>query len=543
MKGGALLELQRPMEALTAFTGVLEHSAKAETSAVPGLQAKALLGRGLAFDKLGKTEDALAVCDEVVAKFGGHTDPWVLGPVASALARKVSILGVAGHEKDALHVHGRLVRRIGSAAPTYQDLIERSLIEKAEFHFIAGRFVEAIKAADRALDRCLASSLENKLRVLAIRVKARLANDEIGPIEDDIIEILSFVGELGTLPKDTLDALMEFSLDIGYERMRELIETSPSASLLLVLTTALAQETGDQLRVAREVDEVAADIRKKLNSLKQDRALKQTDDSSDSRGEGRVRTSGIIIEDKLNRTLPIRHGPIRVAFRGRNGSRSHSWKIWMENNGETYISIREHNPGFKVSLHRSGTQHIKMGDEYWGRWHEPEIYAGPAVATSAKLIVPGWGMRNDADLTPQERESWRTNEIEIDAADEGKVLALAVIVRTRGQQLRQEGGKSETLAVWRRPDGKEAHLIVSEEEERNFRDIVQRALSNESSFQLLNDAVRDGKIDENSVLTTTLAGPSNEGGNYFLCVSIKVKAREGVGGKDYIPAVVGLEAM
>ena len=322
----------------------------------------------------------------------------------------------------------------------------------------------------------------------------------------------------------------------------ELIETSPSAVLLMALTTALEQEEGFQPRVAREVDEVAADIRKKLKSLKQDRALKRTNDSNEDRGRRAVRTSGIIIKDKLNRTLPIRHGPIRVAVRGKNGLRSHSWKIWMEKNGETYISIREQSPGFKVSLHRSGMQHIKMGDEYWGQWCEPEIYAGPAVATSAKLIVPGWGMRDDADLTPQERESWRTNEIEIDVADEGKVLALAVIVRTRGQQLKQEGGKSETLAVWRRPDGKEAHLIVSEEDERNFRDIVLRTLSNESSFRLVNDSVRDGNIDENSGPDGDLGRPLRmKEENYFLCVSFKVKAHEGVGGKEYIPAVVGLE--
>ena len=85
-------------------------------------------------------------------------------------------------------------------------------------------------------------------------------------------------------------------------------------------------------------------------------------------------------------------------------------------------------------------------------------------------------------------------------------------------------------------------MIVSEEGERNFRDVVQRALSNESLLQLLNDAVRDGKIDENSVLTSTLAGPSNEGGNYFLCVSIKLRAQQGAEGKEYIPAVVGLSA-
>ena len=214
----------------------------------------------------------------------------------------------------------------------------------------------------------------------------------------------------------------------------------------------------------------------------------------------------------------------------------------MEKNGEIYFSLREQSPGFKVSLHSSGKQHIKMANEYWGQWSEPEIYAGPTVATSAKLIVPAWGMREDADLTKEERERWRRNEIEIDAADEGKLLALTVIVRTRGQQVKQQGGKSETLAVWRRPDGKEAHFIVSEEAERNFRDIVLRALSNDTSLRFLNESIRDGKMDANSVLTATLAGPANEGGNYFLCISIKVQARESEEGKEYIPVVAGLEA-
>ena len=96
--------------------------------------------------------------------------------------------------------------------------------------------------------------------------------------------------------------------------------------------------------------------------------------------------------------------------------------------------------------------------------------------------------------------------------------------------------------VFRMNDGKEAHLIVSEEGERNFSDLVLRTLSSESWFRLVNDSVQYGKVDENSVLSATLAGPSNEGGNYFLCISIKIKVREGVGGKEYIPTVVGLEA-
>ena len=542
VKGGALLELHRPMESLAPFSEVLQRSSKAESSAISGLQAKALLGRGLAFDRLARSEEALAVYDEVVARFSGHTDPWVLGPVASALARKVSILDVVGRQPDALSVHEDLVRRVGPAAPSYQELIERSLIERAEFHLISGRYRPAIEAASLALARCLPDSLERRLQALTIRTKARLADDDHGASEDDIAEILAALAELGTLPKELLSAVTEFSVGIGYRRMRELIETSPSAILLMALTTALAQEEGLQPRVAREVEEVAADIRKKLKSLKNDSALVPTGDIQESKTESTAMTSGIVIRDKQSRTFPVRHGPIRLAVTRRGGLKSHSWKIGMETNGEIYFSLREQSPGFKVSLHKSGKQHIKMANEYWGQWSEPEIYAGPTVATSAKLVIPTWGMREDGDLTVEERECWRRNEIEIDAAGEGKLVALSVIVRERGQRLRQEGGTSETLAIWRRPDGKEGHLIVSEERERNFRKIVLDVLKNDNFLLLVNESVRAGTIHANSVLTTTLAGPANEGGNYFLCVSTEVQTRESRKGKEYVPIVAGLDA-
>ena len=197
-----------------------------------------------------------------------------------------------------------------------------------------------------------------------------------------------------------------------------------------------------------------------------------------------------------------------------------------------------------MSLPKSGKQHIKMENEYWGQWHEPDIYAGPMVATSAKLIFPTWGMRVDDKLSAQEREAWKGNEIEIDAPAKGKLLAVAVVVRAKGQALKQEGGKSETLALWRRPDGKEAHLVVSEEAERNFKEIVLKALTNEDFLRDLREAAERGGdvLDGKTALTATLAGPANEGGNYFLCVSTTIGTRESERAKEYFPIVTGLSS-
>ena len=84
--------------------------------------------------------------------------------------------------------------------------------------------------------------------------------------------MLTILPELDSLPSAVLDALMEFSIDLGPARMRELIQASPSSDLLLPLTTALEWELGLEPRVAREVEEVAEDIQRDLTKLKVARA-------------------------------------------------------------------------------------------------------------------------------------------------------------------------------------------------------------------------------------------------------------------------------
>ena len=64
------------------------------------------------------------------------------------------------------------------------------------------------------------------------------------------------------------NTLMKISVDLGPARVRDLIQASPAANLFLPLTTALEQEMGLEPRVAREVEEVAEDIRQKLATLK-----------------------------------------------------------------------------------------------------------------------------------------------------------------------------------------------------------------------------------------------------------------------------------
>ena len=58
--------------------------------------------------------------------------------------------------------------------------------------------------------------------------------------------------------------MSDWLVDLGPQQMRDLIVASPAADLLLPLTTALELELGLEPRVAKEVEEVAEDIRRDL---------------------------------------------------------------------------------------------------------------------------------------------------------------------------------------------------------------------------------------------------------------------------------------
>ena len=82
--------------------------------------------------------------------------------------------------------------------------------------------------------------------------------------ERDLSPILSCLAGAGDLSAPSLRALLILSAQLGPTRVLGAVGGSSAADRLLPLTTALQQEIGLKPRVAREVEEVAHDIRKEL---------------------------------------------------------------------------------------------------------------------------------------------------------------------------------------------------------------------------------------------------------------------------------------
>ncbi len=271
-KGSALIGLNRPHDALLVYEEVVRRFGNNNAPAILELVAKALVNEGAILGTLNRAEDALSACDEVVHRFGQSDGPTFLHQVAMALVNKGSTLEGLNRPEEALAVYDAIVHRFGeSDAPDLYAMAEWAHLQKAGIALRHQRYGTAIKTVDRVLGERRTESLENRLRGHMIRARATLATGDKAGSEQDIKAILAILPQIESLPKAILDALIASSVELGPARMCDLIQASPSASLLLPLTTALQQELGLEPRVAREVEEIAQDIRQDLAKLREDR--------------------------------------------------------------------------------------------------------------------------------------------------------------------------------------------------------------------------------------------------------------------------------
>ena len=152
--------------------------------------------------------------------------------------------------------------------------VKEALLRRANIEIQSRQYEKAVETAGRAINRRHRGSPEQQFRGLVIRATALLAAGDRSACEHAVEAVFALLPELGVIPREGIMALMDFSVDLGPQRMRDLIQTSPSAHLLLPLTTALERELGHEPRVAREVDEVAQDIQQTLATLKAKRTLR-----------------------------------------------------------------------------------------------------------------------------------------------------------------------------------------------------------------------------------------------------------------------------
>ena len=264
-KATALYNLGRAEEALAACDRLLERQEKSNEAAPDEIIA-ALLNKGYALRLLNRLDEALAVFDRAVRQFEASEAPEIVYAAAVALLNMGSVLRMLNREEEAAAIWREAVRRFGdSDAPTLRHKLDTALLELAGNEFSQGRSRAAIAAADRILQHGEAIP-DNRWRAHLLRARARLREGDKAACALDIKAGLGILPDLDVLPKEALDTLSDIAWAFGLAEMSDLIRKSPASDLLLPLTTALERESGLEPRVAKEVEEVAEDIRRDMRA-------------------------------------------------------------------------------------------------------------------------------------------------------------------------------------------------------------------------------------------------------------------------------------
>jgi tetratricopeptide (TPR) repeat protein len=116
--------------------------------------AKALANKAFTLGELNRAADALAVYDDVVARFGDAPEPAIREQVAKALANKAFTLGQLNRAADALAAYDELVVRFGDAPePNLREQVAKALVNKAITLGRLERPAEALATYDEVIAR------------------------------------------------------------------------------------------------------------------------------------------------------------------------------------------------------------------------------------------------------------------------------------------------------------------------------------------------------------------------------------------------------
>ena len=270
-KGMTLVHMNRLEDAVGTWRDVMRRFGDGDASLYHEEIATAVLNSVMVLGSLNRPKEALEACDDALRRFGGSDESYDVEAVAWTLVRKGALLVTLDRTEEGLAAWDEVVRRFEeSDAPVLRDAAEAALRRRGQHELTEGRARTALGFLDRALLQGRAGMLDSRLQGHLIRARAHLAQDDGDACAQDVETALSILPEMNMLPRDVLVSLANLSAGVGPERMCELIKSSPAADLLLPLRTALERGLGLEPRVAREVDEIAEDIRRELLARRND---------------------------------------------------------------------------------------------------------------------------------------------------------------------------------------------------------------------------------------------------------------------------------
>jgi tetratricopeptide (TPR) repeat protein len=126
-KGVALGRIEKPQEALAVYDAMIARFGEAPDLTLRESVAKAMLSKGMTLGRIEKPQEALAVYDALIARYGEAPELTLREQVAKAMVNSGFTLGRMEKPQEALVVYDALIARYGKAP----ELTLRELVAKA----------------------------------------------------------------------------------------------------------------------------------------------------------------------------------------------------------------------------------------------------------------------------------------------------------------------------------------------------------------------------------------------------------------------------
>ena len=268
-----LSELTSPERMLDVSEEIVGRFGSSDAPEFRAAVSQVLLYEGKALTGLNRWERVLATCNHVLEREGEGDSPHSQAMIAGGLLMMANAFFRLKRHAEFWAALGEIIDRfVENDSPTLRRVVVVARRLKALFELMNGRSAEAVELLDPALEGEGAGGPEEQSQAYMIRARAQLVEGDAAACVRDVETALAIFPALGILPKTTLNDLSMIAVTLGPEKMRDLIQASPATELLLPFTTALEMELGLQPRVAKEVEEVAQDIRRDLAERREAKA-------------------------------------------------------------------------------------------------------------------------------------------------------------------------------------------------------------------------------------------------------------------------------
>ena len=268
-KGLALEKLGESETAIAAWDEVVERFGAGSAPEIQFPVAMSLANKGYALDQLEETEQAIATFDEVVVRFGDSDIPDLQLPLAMALLCKGTAQGRLGEDQAEMATYEEVIELFGdSDVPELQFAVATALANKGLTQGHLGEVQAAIITCDEVVTRFKDSdapeiriqvtiALWVKTKSLLVRKEPLIAMDTFRSMYAAFVpghEIL--MNQLVSCVADLIAAGAS-----EHDLVEVLSDDREKADTIVPLVVALRQRAGEVVRAPGEVLEVAADIR------------------------------------------------------------------------------------------------------------------------------------------------------------------------------------------------------------------------------------------------------------------------------------------